>query len=318
MSDPYQSQFTWNLLHPRHWLTWLGIGLIAPFSLLPRRARHAIGRELGRFIYTRKRKRTSIVETNFQVAFPELDNAARQRLVREHLNWYGCGIMDSLVLLFGSKRRIAKMVVLEGREHVDAAIARDQSVIVLLLHSVMQEFTSAALDGKYDYYGSYKKARDPVLDWLVAYRRGSSAKFGVSREQGLRKLVRELVPKQLLVFLPDEDLGVESSVFAPFFGVPKATLTTPARIAKIGKAVSLPCFAYYDELLKKYIVQISAPIENYPSGDSVQDAIALNQSIEEIIQKAPMQYLWVMKCYRTRPEGMPPLYRRDKKSDIKS
>lgn len=300
--------FTTSLLHPRHWLTWAGLGIIFFISIMPQTLRHCLGRGLGNITYAKNKKRRQIVISNIKIAFPELDHTEQQQLAKQHFQWYGCALMDYSLLLFASKRRLATLVQIEGHEHIDKAIKNNQSVMILLAHSVMLEFAPIALGLHYECYGSYKSAKNPVMDWIIAKSRCRYVKFVVSRDEGLRKLIRELIPKQLLIFLPDEDLGKQNSVFAPFFGKTKATLTTPARIAKLGKAVSLPCFSYYDPKIAKYKVIIAPAIKNYPSKIAGDNARILNQQLEILIRQHPAQYMWLMKLYRTRPEGEVSVY----------
>jgi len=297
-----------QLLHPRFWLTWLGLGGMFTLSLMPQSVRHFLGRSIGKLIYTKNQKRRHIVLTNIKIAFPKLNGIAQQNLAKQHLQWYGCALVDYSLLLFASKRRLSKLVEIKGTEHIDKAIKNQQSVMILLAHSVMLEFAPIALGLKYNCYGSYKSAKNPLMDWIIAKGRCRYVKFVVSREQGLRRLIRELIPNQLLIFLPDEDLGKKNAVFAPFFGKQKATLTTPARIAKLGKAIALPCFTYYDQHSKKYKVIIAPPIKNYPSKNTKTNATTLNQQLETLIQQQPAQYMWLMKWYRTRPEGENKIY----------
>jgi lipid A biosynthesis lauroyl/palmitoleoyl acyltransferase len=303
--------FVLSLLHPRFWLTWIGLSIVFVISLMPQVLRHFLGRFVGYLIYKKNTKRYHIVSINIKIAFPELDSTLQEQLVKQHLQWYGCALVDYSLLLFASKRRLKKLITIEGHEHIDHAIKNNQSIMILLAHSVMLEFAPIAIGLKYTCYGSYKDAKNPVMNWLIAKSRCRYVKFVISRQQGLRKILRELIPKQLLIFLPDEDLGRENAVFAPFFGKAKATLTTPARIAKLGKAVSLPCFSYYDETTSTYKVVIAPPIKHYPTKNARENARKSNQQLENLIRQHPSQYMWLMRLYRTRPDGEEAIYRED-------
>jgi lauroyl/myristoyl acyltransferase len=275
---------------------------------MPQAMRHYLGRNIGNLTYAKNKKRRQIVIRNIEIAFPQLNHKAQQQLVKQHLQWYGCALIDYSLLLFASKRRLASLVQIEGREHIDNAIKNNQSVMILLAHSVMLEFAPIALGLNYDCYGSYKSAKNPVMDWIITKSRCRYVKFVVSRDQGLRKLIRELIPKQLLIFLPDEDLGEKNAVFSPFFGKTKATLTTPARIAKLAKAVSLPCFSYYDQTTARYKIIVAPAIQHYPTKSADNNALLLNQQLEKLIKQHPAQYMWLMKLYRTQPAGKVTVY----------
>jgi lauroyl/myristoyl acyltransferase len=200
------------------------------------------------------------------------------------------------------------MSEIRGKEHIDAARAEGKTVMLLLAHSVMLEFAPPQIGCHYDIFGSYKTSKNAVLNWMVARCRCRQASLVVSREEGLRKLVKSMSPERVMIFLPDEDLGRENAVFAPFYGKEKSTLTTTARLAKMGKAISLPMFTYFDTEEQKYIIQIGPALENYPSKDALADACNMNQALEALISQRPEQYMWFMKWYYTRPEGEKKVY----------
>ena len=301
-------QFSLSLLHPRFWLTWLLFLKMLVIGQLTTAWRHALGRWIGNYIYRYNKKRRNVVDTNLRIAFPQMEEKERDALVRKNLQWYACAMLDYSLLFFASKRRLSNLLQVDGKEHIDKAIESNQSIMMLLAHSTMLEFAPRALGCHYELYGSYKTSKNALLDWMITKSRCRFVKFVVSRDEGLRKLVKALNPDRLMVFLPDEDLGIDNAVFVPFFGTNKATLTTTSRIAKMGKAIALPIFSWYDEDLRKYRTQVLPAIKNYPSGNVEDDAKALNIALEELIKQHPEQYMWQMKWYRTRPEGEPSLY----------
>ena len=301
--------FSSALLRPRYWLTWLGLALAFVIAQFPDSARHALGRKVGNAIYSnKKKKRYNVVKTNLEIAFPDLSEAALESLIKEHLEWYGCALVDYSLLFFASQKRLARKVEISGKRHIDNALAEDKSIIILLAHSVMLEFGPAALGFHYESFGSYKTSKNAVMDWMIAKARCRHVAFVVSRDEGLRKLVKSLTPGRLMIFLPDEDLGKDNAVFVSFFGKQKATLTTTARLAKLGKATALPAFSWYDPERKKYILEVSPALQNYPSKNANDDASQLNQALENLIKQNPAQYMWLLKWYRTRPEGENSLY----------
>jgi len=293
--------FSTSLLHPRYWASWIVLALMFILAQFPVSIRHALGRRMGDYNFRNNKKRRHIVETNLKIAFPKLSDNARERMVRENLQWYACAMIDYSLLFFASKRRMENMLQIDGKEHIDKAIESNQSIMMLLAHSAMLEFAPAALGYHFKIFGSYKTSKNALLDWRIAKGRCRFVRFVVSREEGLRKLVKALNPERLMIFLPDEDLGIDNAIFVPFFGKDKATLTTTARIAKMGKAVALPIFCWYDSNLNKYRTQVLPALKNYPSGNAEKDAKVLNHALEELIKQHPEQYMWQMKWYRTRP-----------------
>lgn len=297
-----------SLLTPKHWLAWLGVGLLFILVWLPWRTRHWLGKQLGSLMYRRNHKRQHIVLTNLRLCFPGMQAIQQEQLAQEHLQYYVRALLDYSVLFFRPRQWLCQRTRIQGREHIDQAIADGKNVILMLGHSVWLEFAPAVIGQHYRIYGSYKPFRNPVANWLIARSRLKSAEFIVAREEGLMKLVRALEPGLLMVFLPDEDHGAKHSVFAPFFGVRKATLTTAARLCKLGKATALPVMVNFDEASGQYNIAISPPLQNYPVKDEVQDATNLNTALQTLIEQQPAQYMWVLKLFRTRPAEEKPVY----------
>jgi len=307
MSQQCGIKFSASLLHPKFFLTWIGLGVFYLMSYMPVSVRHTLGRQIGSFIYKSPRRRNT-VSSNLKIAFPELKAKELDDLTHKNMQWYGCALIDYSLIFFASRRRLSKVLEIQGEEYIDQAMQNKQSAIILLSHSMMLEFAPAALGVKYDIFGSYKTSKNPVMDWIIARSRCRYASMVVARDEGLRKLVKSMSPDRLMVFLPDEDLGLDNSVFVPFFSRQKSTLTTTARLAKMGKAVALPTFTYYDNNKRKYVAKILKPLENYPSADAAADALNMNQALESLIREHPEQYMWTMKCYKTRPEGEAKVY----------
>jgi len=312
MSKHCGPAFTLSLLHPRFFPTWLSLGFSFLTAILPNKARHNFGDVFGKLIYKNNSKRRNIVKTNLKLAFPDLDDSQLEDMTLKNLQWYARALLDYSLFFFASKQRLATMLTIDGKEHIDEALNNKQNIIIFLAHSVMLEFAPAALGLHYDCYGSYKSSKNPVFDWLIARSRCRHVKFAVSRQEGMRKLVKSLIPGQLLIFLPDEDLGEKNTVFAPFFGIQKATLTTPARLAKLGKATCLPAFSWYDPDTDKYRLQIAPPLTTgdgkYPGNDTVNNAKILNAGLESLIRQHPEQYMWILRLFRTRPKDEKQIY----------
>lgn len=292
---------THHLWHPRHWSSWLGVSLLALLTPAPWQFRRWLAKHIGQQIYKRNHKRRHVVETNLGHCFPAWATEKRQAAAQQHFTEYAHALLDYGQLFFRSRKTLYSRITIEGRENLDQAIANRQNVLLLLGHSVWLEFAPAAIGQDYRAYGSYKPFKNPVFDYLIARSRLKDVEFVVAREEGMRKLIRALEPGRLLFFLPDEDHGEKNSVFAPFFGVPKATLTTPGRIAKLGKATALPIMAFFDESNGSYTIQIGEAIQNFTS-EAESSTSQMNQALETLVRQHPTQYMWLLKLFRTRPD----------------
>jgi len=309
-NDKYR--FRLSLLHPRHWLTWLGLGFFLIFSLLPMPVLDWLGSRLGNFAARSNKKRFNIVSTNLSLCFPDKSASEIEEMVKKNFQAQFRSLMHYCILWWRPASLVRKRIHKSGFEKLEQYKQQDKRVIVLLLHNVGLEFAIAGISMDYTSVGPYKPIRNPVLNWIIAKGRlrfGSANGGNVfTREDGLRPLIRETRAGKILVYLADEDLGADRSVFVPFFGVPKATVPVLGRLAKSCNAVVLPCVCCYQAKNRRYEVTLLPEIENLPSGDDERDSLSMNKAIEQAIEKCPVEYLWSLRYFKTRPPGEVSVY----------
>jgi KDO2-lipid IV(A) lauroyltransferase len=158
----------------------------------------------------------------------------------------------------------------------------------------------------------YSRQKNPLFD---AFLREKRNRFGsvtlVSRQQGLRPVLRAMRKGLPLYYLPDMDLGARDSVFVPFFGVQAATVPALSRIVRLTGAVVLPCITEQLPGGAGYRVRIHPPWTGVPASgepDDAADALAMNAFIEAAVAGMPAQYHWLHKRFKTRPPGEPSPY----------
>jgi len=97
-------------------------------------------------------------------------------------------------------------------------------------------------------------------------------------------------------------------VFAPFFGVPTAATTELPRLAQLRKAHVPPAFYNVDPTGKGYQITIKPPLEDYPTGELLQDVTRMNAVLKCAVRLNPTQYFWVHRPFKKRPKGLELLY----------
>jgi lipid A biosynthesis lauroyl/palmitoleoyl acyltransferase len=297
------------LWHPRYLGMWLGILVLWIIAWLPVGLRMRLGAWLGRQMMRRNAKRRRIVDINLGLAFPELDEAGRTRLARQSFERAGQALLDLGYLWLRSRKALARRWRVHGQEHLDAALASGRAPLVVTGHVVGLDMGAAYLSkvcggGA----GPYNPTGKPFLDAWMAHGRTRFGARLMARQEGLRPLVKALKAGTLVYYIPDEDLGPEHAVFAPFFGVPKATVPMLGRLARLGDAVVLPYITRLDPQTGLYHIHIRPPLEDFPSEDVVADTMRMNAVLESMIREDPAQYMWSFKLFKTRPEGQPYLY----------
>jgi KDO2-lipid IV(A) lauroyltransferase len=97
------------------------------------------------------------------------------------------------------------------------------------------------------------------------------------------------------------DFGARDAIFAPFFGVPAATITGLSRLARATDARVVPVITRMTE--EGYEVALQPPWTDYPGASVEADTVRMNAFIEAEVRKMPEQYYWVHKRFKTRPQG---------------
>jgi KDO2-lipid IV(A) lauroyltransferase len=309
-SKPAQSPPLRRFLTPRYWPTWLGLGLLRLCLLLPYPAMLSLGRGLGSLLYRLVGSRRHIAEVNLSLCFPELDQGARQQLARESFIAAATSLFEGVLSWWGSEARIKRLYRIEGLEHLEAARARGHGVILLGGHYTTLEISGRFLANHVQgLQPIYKPARNKLFEAVMAGSR--RRRFDdLLPSSDMRTIVRNLKRGKVVWYAPDQDFGRERSVFAPFFGVPTATLVSTSRLARLSRAPVVP---FYSERLpgnEGFLLRLLPALEAFPSGDDLLDATRVNQVIEAQVRRVPEQYLWLHKRFKTRPEGEDDVYRR--------
>ncbi len=289
---------------------WAGLGFLRLCALLPYPLLLLLGNGLGLLMYALVPSRRRVARINLRLCFPELDQAARERLVRATFRSAGISVFENGLSWWGSKRRLQRLYRIEGLEHYQAANAQGRGVILLGGHYTTLEISGRFLAFHVDgLQPIYKRAHNPLYE-AVMVRMRRQLFDDLLQSTDLRTIVRNVKAGKTVWYAPDQDFGRERSVFAPFFGVPTATLTTTARLARLTGAPVLPFASERLPGTQGYRIVLRPALEGFPSGDDLKDATQANTALEHEVRAIPAQYLWIHRRFKTRPEGEPDLYRR--------
>ena len=130
----------------------------------------------------------------------------------------------------------------------------------------------------------------------------------IAREAGIKPIIRAMRDGRPFLMLPDMDFGRRESVFVPFFGVPAATLTAPARLTMATEGQVIPVVTRFLPNYQGWQVIFYPAWDDYPGGDIEAATARMNAFIEARVLEAPSEYFWSHKRFKTRPEGMAGVY----------
>lgn len=289
----------YRFLAPRFWPLWLALGVVRLLVALPFGAQCLAGRGIGRVAFLFGGKRKAIAARNLELAFPELDPAARRRLVQQHFESLGMSVIETGICWWASDERIAGLVEVSGLEYVEAALAAGHGGIMLTGH-----FTTLDLGGRFltrlaPVSAMYRPHRNPLFEEIMRRGRERSAHQAFVKTD-VRAMIRALRTNHLVWYAPDQahQRGKYSAV-VPFFGVPAPTNTATSAFARLGGAPVIPFFPMRLPGRAGYRLEILPPLEDFPGADPAADAARINQLLEARIRLCPEQYLWVHRRFKT-------------------
>ena len=274
---------------------------------LPFRALVAIGNALGSLLYLVAAERRFVASVNLSLCFPDMSDAAREKLVRDHFKMFARGLIERSILWWASAERINSLIRVEGVEHFEAI--KNKPSILLTPHFVGMDVGGQWVAQHTDTVCMYANQKNLYLTELLLNKR---ARFGKqrlsSRSQGLRPILKGMREGMPFIYPTDQDQGIKDGAFIPFFGVPAATMTSLPRIAQMTGAKIVPCITRLLPGGEGYVLTFYPAWENYPSGDDIADTRRMNEFIEQRVLEMPEQYFWLHKRFKTRPEGEQSFY----------
>lgn len=300
--------------HPRWWPTWLMIGLMWLVAQLPIAWQWSLGRGLGRLAWRFARSRRHITETNIRLCFPELSDAEQAELVRQAFEANGIGVLELGIAWFRDPADLAGITRIHGHEHFEAALAHGKGVLLLGGHYSTLDLGGSLVTEVIDADVMQRDHNNPLVNAVMT--RARERRYGtVLGARDLRGLFRSLKQNRAVWYATDQDYGRKDIVFAPFFGIETGTITATSRIADRSGCRVVPFSHFRRNDAPGYDIYFHPALEDFPSGDDLANATRTNAIIEREIRKAPAQYLWMHRRFKTRPErGDPGFYgRRAKK-----
>ncbi|MBC3884027.1 LpxL/LpxP family acyltransferase [Undibacterium griseum] len=266
-----------------------------------------MGEGVGNLLFFVIRKRRHITLTNLRLCLPDRSEEERRQIARRHFQLYARSVLERGILWWASETRLKKLIQVEPA--VPLTLIQSGPTILLCPHFVCLDVAGVAVMLESSLCSIYTEQRNKVFD--QALRRGRSRFRPVklfSRAEGVKPIIRAMQEKLPYFMLPDMDFGAKNAEFIPFFGVPAATLTAMPRLAASTQAKVVPVIATMLPDYRGWKVCFHAPWDNYPGDDITMATRQMNAFIEQEVLKAPAEYFWAHKRFKTQPPGEPGVY----------
>ena len=286
--------------------TYILVAFLWLLHWLPLPVLRGLGWLLGRFLFVVGRERREVALINLRLCFPDKTEAEREMLARQHFVAFCRAVLDRTLGWWASRERLERIVRISGVEHLTDPDGKP--VILLSPHFVGLDAGATRISMYVVGCSVYSNQKNPVFNKLLYDGR---MRFGntilLSRQDGMRKIVKAMKGGHQFYYLPDMDFGPKESIFVPFFGVQTATIPAVSRLVRLTGAKVVACITR--QVPDGYEVEVMPAWENFP-GESVEaDTAYVNQFIESQVLRMPEQYFWLHKRFKTRPAGEQRFYK---------
>jgi Kdo2-lipid IVA lauroyltransferase/acyltransferase len=291
-------------------LAWL---LIKFIGVLPRPLARAVGILLAWKVYLLHVRLRRVGMRNLGLAFPEKSGRERARILRGVFTSFGRQVAEVCLFPKYTRENVSKVVVYDGFENFERALARGKGVLFLTAHLGGWELSAFAhsLQG-YPLHVVMRPLDNSYLDRLTREYRTMHGNSMVDKDDFVRGLLSAMKAGETVGILMDTNMTPPQGVFVDFFGIPACTASGLARIALRTDAAVVPGFTIWDPALRKYRLRFDPEVKLIRSGNDDTDAVAntalFTRIIEDYVRRYPDQWLWVHRRWKTRPEGEKPIY----------
>lgn len=239
-----------------------------------------------------------------------LDGRYRRRW-REHVSLAGLSRRDALASIGAAGQMVMEMPRLwfgpavpvrwSGLAHIESAVAQGQSVLFMTPHMGAFELTVVAHAQRFAHARPmtvlFRPPPKPELAPLLARARSREGLRAVpTTMSGVKELVQTLKSGGTVGLLPDQVPLQGLGVWAPFFGREAYTMTLAARLAAHADVVLL-AWAQRLPWARGYIIHVERAPQALPQ-DKAAAASQVNAWMEDLIRRAPSQYLWGYNRYK--------------------
>jgi KDO2-lipid IV(A) lauroyltransferase len=265
---------------------------------LPEPVAYGLGRAGGRAFYRLDAGRRQALRANLRhVLGRAVTPAELEAVVRRGFATYGRYWVEAFRLEDLPAAEIRRRLTLEGREHLDAAVAAGRGTIFASPHLGNWDAGGAWLAASgYPATAVVERLRPAELyERFAAYRRGLGLEL-LPLDDGsetMRGVLRALRAGRVVGLVCDRDL-TGGGLPVRLFGAATVMPGGPASLALRTGATLLPCAVYQDRRRGHWHAVIRPPLRPEPSGDSRADVQALSQRLadefERLVARAPDQW----------------------------
>ena len=239
-------------------------------------------------------------------SLPELSPKQRRRVVNLMYRLQGIHSLEMIRYSLLGPEAVREIIEFKGVERFERALAQGQGVLVLTAHVGNYELMPmATVSQGHRLTTIVKTIKNPFANRIIKRLRDHEDIVFLETKNAFRNCLRALKRNEIVGMVIDQNMTRKEGIFVDFFGRPACTSPGLAHLAAQSGAPVLPVFIYRRPD-HRFTMDILPPLEP-PSG---RDAEAIREAtqrytrvIENAVRKAPEQWIWMHRRWRTRPTG---------------
>lgn len=243
-------------------------------------------------------------EENLTLALPQLNQQERAKLTQASLSHTIYMVFELAKVWTKPWEQVNAEIEIDSssRELVDDALAGDRGVVYLVPHLGNWELLGFRLHAFSPLVALYQPSESAALNELILDRRQSlGAKVLPTNRHGVMGIFKFIKQGGTTGILPDQVPEKSGGEFAPFFGVQAFTMTLIFNLIRRTNCRVLMATCLRTKSGFDFVV--AEPHPEIYSEDLATSLAAMNQSIEQLVMRAPEQYQWEYKRYRRLMPG---------------
>ena len=277
--------------------------LLALLGLLGRSRALKVGEWCGRLYYRLDARHRRVARRNLEIAFPHWSEERREETVRRTFAQLGRSLAEFAFLPRWNRDTVP--LDLEGMENLERALERGKGALIVTAHFGMWELLAfgSSLMGRPVALVA-RRMSNRRLDRYINRVRSRHGNKVIYKHEAAGGIMRALRDKRVVGVLMDQNDS--HGVFVDFFGLPAATSTGVAVLARRTGAPVLPSFVLYDEASGRHriVVGEEIPLADNDDGDGPRrDTSRFMKVVEDMARRHPEQYFWLHRRWKTRPPG---------------
>jgi KDO2-lipid IV(A) lauroyltransferase len=283
----------------------LVVGFLRLFALLPWALVQRTGSLIGWLMYHLPNRARDVVRINQAKCFPELDEAARDALLKRTLKDTGKTFTESACAwIWPAPKSLALVREVEGLEVLQAALASGKGVVGITSHLGNWEVLNHFYCNQCKPIIFYRPPKQKAVDQLLQKQRVQMGnRVAPSTREGILSVIKEVRRGGAVGIPADPEPGESSGLFVPFFAVQALTSKFVPNMLAGHKAVGVFLHAIRLEDGSGFKVILEAAPEDLYSTDPEVGVAAMSRVIEGYVRRWPSQYMWSMKRFKKRPAG---------------